>query len=158
MKVAGVALSLMLPGCALLDTDDPDWLLSAHSSPNNMLIARLWCADRCDVPGRHTLTISAAARAIALEGPDVDSMQQGSLPEDDVVVYAYVSTAERGTEVLAPVTVRWAGNRRLQLAGRCLTDGNYRTLRKLVFRTISVEIVDAAPPGSCIQPPVDAPR
>lgn len=151
------ALPLSLSACALLDWDDPDWLLSEHRSPDGRLVARLWCENLCDVPGKHTLTISPAARAVAVEPSEVDGFPaRGPLPVEDRAIDAYVSTAERGTDVLPPVEARWIASDRFQLSGECLTDGSYRRLRSMRFRDVRVAIVDPAPRATCIQPPADA--
>lgn len=112
MRAVALGGMLMLGACG--EPDDPDWLLAEGWSPDRTQVARLWCPDRCDVPGSTVLTVSPAGQTVTVEPDDDGFPPQGDLPADDVALRFDAGGAEG-----APVAIRWTGSRELTATAPC---------------------------------------
>ena len=73
----------LLAGCG--NGSGQDWLIASAQSRESRHVARLWCADYCDVPGRLVLTLSPADRAVGIVAGDAPFPPEGDLPDTDAV-------------------------------------------------------------------------
>lgn len=112
MRAAALGGALLLGSCG--SPDDPDWLVASARSPDGTRVARLWCPDRCDVPGSIAITLSPVTRAIALERGTNGFPPQGDLPEEDVAL-----RFDAGGSEGAPVAARWTGPDELTVTAAC---------------------------------------
>lgn len=141
LTVAAVAIGLAWLFWELATVRGPDWLLAEARSPDQSLVARLWCADFCDVPEASTLTISPASRQIALERPAHDEFLEGRLPDEDAAFLVFRDGPS--------LKLRWVNSSVLIVEGRCLREENFNARANTPFRGVKVRFLDVASPPEC---------
>ncbi len=112
MRAGVLGGALLLGACG--DGGGSDWLLAGAPDPAGGRVARLWCADFCDVPGRTTLTLSPKARSVPATAAVEGFPPMADMPEEDVIL-----TFDAGGGQGAPVAARWTGPRELTVTAPC---------------------------------------
>ncbi len=93
--------------------------MSEAPSPDGAHVARLWCENLCDVPGRLTLTISPATRVVERTPSPLSGFPPaGTMPDEDVVRRISLDTAKAGMGV----AMEWEGAGALALVAPCVMD------------------------------------
>lgn len=126
MRTAALATALLLAGCGD-QKEDHAWLIDTAASPNERIVARLWCPELCDVPGKTVLTISPAARDVPIRHSKVEGFPDiGDIPVQDIAATFHTQ------HVLVPDFPRrgedegisWINAATLTVSAPCLSNGD----------------------------------
>ncbi|SOB86556.1 hypothetical protein SAMN06297144_1662 [Sphingomonas guangdongensis] len=126
MRVAALAAVLLLAGCGD-QKEDHAWLIDVAASPSRRIVARLWCPELCDVPGKTVLTLSPADRAVPVRRSKVEGFPDiGEIPVRDIAATFHTR------HVLVPNFPRrgedeglaWIDPATLVISAPCLSNGD----------------------------------
>jgi hypothetical protein len=129
VRAAGL-IALLLTGCGD-QKEDHAWLIDTAVSPSRRIVARLWCPELCDVPGKTVLTLSPADRAVPITRSRVEGFPDiGDIPEQDIAATFHTQ------HVLVPdfprrgedEGVSWNDAATLRISAPCLSTGDLHPL------------------------------
>lgn len=139
-RASVACLAGLLAGCNA--GPGQDWLIASAGSPDGRYVARAWCEDLCDVPGRLTLTLSRPDRVMPVSPVDPPFPPKGDAPADDFVLLVRDGNAPD----FPSARLVWTDPRTLKIALPCPeADVGNPAPPRLTARGITLHIVSSAP-------------